>query len=227
MFNFFRRNKQIKKDDPTRNKLVEKHIEELRKEYPKLPQEAILKSAKYQADWEMDTERLTEEDVLKLIDELKLPKIVKDLFLENEAVPIGLENSYRPPTEYFLMTKKGQDYYQVDTIIPFLCDGGFSKIYAYDTVQRGFLTFDIETPDEINQNTRRFVWDGIFVADILRWWENEIKNEQILEYGKALDLKWTKEILTSIEEELDNSTWENIQQWKEHIYTKYRMITGE
>lgn len=225
MFDFFRRNKKAKTEDSTRKKLVKKHIEKLREEYPKLPQEAILKSAKHQAEWEMDTERLREEDVLKLINELELPKTIKDLFLKNEAVPMGLENFYRPPTEYFLMTKKGQDYYQVDRIIPFLCDAGFYKIYAYDTVQKAFLSFEIEMSEaEFNQNTRRFTWDGIFVEDILAWWENEVENEQILEYGKALSLKWTKEILMSIEEELDNKTRENIQQWKESIYSRYKMI---
>ncbi len=211
---------QIKDD------LTKMYLEKYKKQYPKLPFDSLLKIANHKAEWERDTERLKEKDVLSTIKKLGLPKTINDLFSENEeSKRIGLNSYLRCPTEFFLMTRKEQDAYNVESIIPFLSDASFYKIYAYDNKKNGFLTFDIETPEpNINQDSQRFTWDGLFVSDILFWWECKVDNNKIIEFGKALNLKWTREIIDSIENELDNNKTENIDNWENSIYKKYQMI---
>ncbi|WP_298425214.1 hypothetical protein [uncultured Kordia sp.] len=225
MFNLFGKRQKDEvsqiKDDLTRM-----YFEEYKKQYPKLPFDSLLKMANYKSEWERDTERLKEKDVLNTIKKLDLPKTISDLFCKNEeSKRIGLNNYLRCPTEFFLMTKKEQDAYNVENIIPFLSDISFYKIYAYDKKKNGFLTFDIEMPEpNINESSQRFTWDGLFVSDILFWWECEIENNKIIEFGKALQLNWTREIIDSIESKLDNSKTENITKWKNSIYKKYQMM---
>ena len=221
MFGIFKRKKNQKK---TKSNLIEKHTEVYKKKFPRLPDADIQKMASRKVEWEMDTKRLKKEDVLSLLKKIELPTIINDLFVENEkSKKLELDDFYRCPSEYFLMTKDEQDHYNVDTIIPFLSDPSFYKIYAYDTTRNGFLTFDIESPDAI-EKTERFTWDGIFVSDILYWWECDVEKNRILEYGDTLNLKWVEEILNSIENDLDNSTTASCTDWKNAIYTKYNMI---
>ena len=211
---------QIKDD------LTKMYFEKYKKQYPSLPFDSLVKMANHKVEWERDTERLKEKDVFNKIKKLDLPKTISDLFSKNEeSKKIGLDNYLRCPTEFFLMTKKEQDAYNVENIIPLLSDPSFYKIYAYDKIKNGYLTFDIEMPEpNINENSQRFTWDGLFVSDILFWWESEIGNNQIIKFGKALNLNWTKEIIDSIENELESSKSKNISDWKNSIYKKYQMI---
>lgn len=224
MFNLFKKKHQneINQID---DKLVINHFELLKQKFPKLTIESLLELAKKKAEWERDTERLKDFESLNLITELKLPNIIIDLFKENEqSKKNALSDFYRCPSEFYLMTKHEQDTFSVDNIIPFLSDTSFYKIYAYDRLKKGFLTYDIEQPETIIDKKERYSWDGIFVSDILFWWECEIENDVIIEFGNALNLKWTEEILWEIENKLDNSDFENIKNWKMSIYEKYNML---
>lgn len=87
--------------------MIKKYFEIYQKQYPKSSYNGLLKLASHKAEWERDTERLKEEDLLLKIKELQLPPILSDLFIENETAKNDkLSDFFRCPTEFFLMTKK-------------------------------------------------------------------------------------------------------------------------
>jgi len=167
---------------------------------------------------ENDKDRVTESEIRKLIIDLKLSGIVLDLFNEtcnDEVMEYGLHEDYVIPYAILELTKKQQDEYLVDRYKPILAYA-HSTIFAYDSELNGFIVYDIE--DKIVDKEECLTWDGIFVNEVLRWWENDVSNEDILYIGNLFGLKYTKEILDSIYSTTEGKgfpTFEDAYAWEE------------
>ena len=72
-------------------------------------------------------------------------------------------------------------------------------------------------------------WEGLIVSEILRWWENEVNEEDILHIAKLFGLKYTKEILDSFYFTTQGkgfATFEEVEQWKNSLIDKYNFRIG-
>jgi len=225
VFSFFRKN-QKRRSNSVKEDLMKQFLDHYGKEYPDLSAELKLKLAERRATWEMNPNGLRREEVLNELADLKIPDALNDIIRDtNQSKNSELNEHFRWPGEFFFMTKEEQIAYNAHCIIPFLCDSSFYTIYAYDKIRKGFLTFDIEVPEpEINHDHPRFTWDGLFVSEILHWWQCEIENNTIIRFGEALNLKWTPQIIESIENEIDHGLLDNTPLWEASIQKKYRMI---
>ncbi|MDR2920332.1 MAG: hypothetical protein LBV72_13340 [Tannerella sp.] len=167
---------------------------------------------------ENDKERVTESEIRKLILDLKLPAVVLDFFNEtynDEAMEYELHEDYAIPYAILELTKKQQDEYLIDRYKPILAYL-HSTVFAYDSKLKGFIVYDIE--DKIIEKEECLTWDGIFVNEVLRWWENDISDEDILHIGNLFGLKHTKEILDSIYSTTEGKgfpTFEDTYKWEE------------
>ncbi|WP_156039939.1 hypothetical protein [Aureispira sp. CCB-QB1] len=175
-------------------------------------------------DWFKKDKKTTKKDTLIFLKELRLPKMILELFIESDiAKESPLSKYFRFPFELYDMDKKNQEACHMNIFIPILCDMNFYQIYAYDKIRKGFFTYDIEAPNKDWRNDApRYAWEGIFILDILFWWECEIPNEEIIAWGEMLNLKHTKEILWSIENELENSKPDTTRGWEKRIIRKFK-----
>lgn len=141
--------------------------------------------------------QITKAAIQTLIIALKLPPIILDLFngtCTDNIVLRNLRQDYGEPYQIFCLTGLQQDSYFTDRYKPILSYTN-STIYAYDMVSKGYIKYSVEL---MNKNPEYFTWDGLFVRDILFWWELEISDEDILYIGNLFGLKYTKDILDSI-----------------------------
>lgn len=175
--------------------------------------------------WFRKNSKMQKEDTLELLKAIGIPYIVQEIFMETKFSTTNvLSQYYRCPTELYNMKRRDQEACFMSTFIPFLSDNSFYKIYAYDKQQKAFLTYFVEDAEEgWNEDAPRFTWDGIFVSEILFWWECEIPNKEILEMGKMLDLKYVEEILWSIENELEYTKPRDVNSWERKVIAQYKL----
>lgn len=195
-----------------------------------LSEKQIQKTKENQKKWqesrrvelENDKQRVSKAEIRNLILDLKLPQIIPDIFdgiCKDEIIKQKLNNQYTAPYAVIELTKKQQDNYLIDRYKPIL-SYGHATIFAYDTELKGFITYDIEM---MTRNPKCLTWDGLFISKILRWWEYELSNEDILHIGNLFGLKNTKYILNSIYTSTNGkgfATFEAADEWKNKMYNE-------
>ena len=138
-----------------------------------------------------------------------------------------MEKDYAAPYAVVDLTKHQQDAYLIDRYKPILAYA-HSTIFAYDAILKGFICYDIEDNLE-KMKPECLTWDGLFVSEILRLWENEVNEEDILHIAKLFGLKYTKEILDSFYFTTQGkgfATFEEVEQWKNSLIDKYNFRIG-
>jgi len=174
----------------------------------------------------MENQQTTSEDIRKLIVELNLPSIVLDLFNENckDKIIRKYCSGYSYPYQILDLPKVQQNQYCIDRYKPLLVDYG-DNIFAYDVVSKGFTLYDIEL--FIEKELQILKWDGIFVGEILNWWEYEATDDEILYLGNLFRLKYTKLILESVYSTTNGkgfSTLKEKEKWKQDIIRQYDLL---
>ena len=171
--------------------------------------------------------RLTEQQIEALIPQLGLSPNILNLFKGTCRDKVMKEHyfdeDYSKPESIFLMTKEEQDVFLIDRYKPIL--EYHEKIYAYDTVLKGYITYTVE--DEVLPLDYCYTWDGLFVPEILFWWEDEMEDEEIIHIGNYFGLKHTEEILQSIVYETDGKgfkTFEMTDNWEQRMLEKINGI---
>ena len=197
------------------------HFQKLSQQFPNLPTAMNTRLAKKYASIDRDPHRLRRSQARELLLTLDLPEIVLHLFDENEhARHLDLSGHYSCPVSFYRMTKEEQDAYSVDTVKPLLCGPDFYSIYAYDIAAKGFLQYDIESTE---LPTRRFKWEGMFISDVLTWWELELAPEKIIEMGMAMGLTHIREVLTSLEKGEQGGTGGSIAAWENRMIERFEL----
>ena len=157
---------------------------------------------------------MKKEEILSLIKELNLPKIIEDIF-HGKDLPKEIKYSFGLPKEFFILTDEELKPYKVDVIKPLFDDGNFGKIYAYNIHKKGFLTYYADEPIDNLLEEPVYSWDAIFIPRILSWYDNELEDEVILNLGEAFNLKYIKEIISEIKVlENQGAPWEEVKAWE-------------
>jgi hypothetical protein len=136
------------------------------------------------------------EEIRNLIIELNLSKSIIDLYDGNCKIK-NLQNDFEAPYAILDSNSNVQKRYLVNKYKPLLAYT-FSTIYAYDINSKKYIKYNIELFNETK--IVLMSWDSLFIRNIWNWWEMEISNETILEYGKILGLKYTEEIIENREQ---------------------------
>lgn len=169
-------------------------------------------------------DRITNDDIRNLILTLKLPQNVLDLFEGNCKDEImkshSFDKDYADPYMVLSLEKYQQDIYLVDRYKPVLAYAS-ATIFAYDSKSEGYISYDIESG--IEDSDKCLTWDGLFVREILRWWEYEISDEHIIYISNFFGLKHTEEILESINRTNDEdgfATFKEVEVWVNEMIEK-------
>lgn len=177
----------------------------------------------WQSGSENDNERTTHHDIRNLITELQLSPNILSLFDGNCTNQImkdyHFDKDYQDPWAILNLKKTQQDTYLIHRYKPILAYT-YSKIFAYDSKLNGYTSYYIE--EKMTEAQHCFTWDGIFITEILRWWEYEISDQDIINIGNFFGLKHTLEILDSINETTKGegfSTQPEIDDWKNRMIT--------
>lgn len=181
-------------------------------------------SEKWNLVLENDSDRIANEDIISLIPTLGLSKNVLDLFegkCEDEVMKRHFfDKDYADPYMVISLLKSQQDVYLVDRYKPIIAYSG-ATVFAYDSKLKGYISYDIES--HVEQEEECLTWDGLFVGEILRWWEYDVSEEDIIHIGDYFGLKHTKEILDSIITTTGGkgfSTGKEITVWENSIIDK-------
>lgn len=165
--------------------------------------------------------KVTHTEIAALIRSLQLPQTVSDLFAGTctDAVMkrYALDRVYTDPYKVLDLERFQQEIYLVDRYKPLLACVS-DTIFAYDTVLRGYITYSIES--KVTAMATCLSWDGLFITEIRRWWEQEISDEDILHIGGLFGLHATPHILNSIYETTDGAGFarlEDISRWEEQM----------
>ena len=181
-------------------------------------------SEKWNLALENDPDRITNEDIRSLIPTLGLSKNVLELFdgkCEDDVMKSHFfDKDYADPNMVISLLKYQQDAYLVDRYKPIIAYAGAS-VFAYDSKLKGYISYDIES--HLEQEEECLTWDGLFVGEVLRWWEHDISEEDIIHIGDYFGLKHTKEILDSIIATTDGkgfATGKEITAWENSMIDK-------
>ena len=171
-----------------------------------------------------NTEKITQQEIRDLLQGLNLSQGVLDLFDGNCKDEIMqrhfFDKSYSDPYMVLSIEKFQQDTYLVDRYKPILAYSG-ETVFAYDMLLKGFISYNIEST--VADLPSCLSWDGLFISEILRWWEYEISDEDILHIGRYFGLKHNQEILDSIYETTDGqgfSTGKALTEWENAMIIK-------
>ncbi len=169
--------------------------------------------------------QLTEVELRELIHKLGLPKIVTDIYDENVSDDVfeeALGYEYSKPLSILDLSAEEQKTYRVDRFKPIL-ELRSSDIIAYDTERKGFIGYgleeEIEDPIVLN-------WDGVFLEEVVFWYESEFDEDSIMHLAELLNLKYAEEIIESLDEAGDNdelSTFEDQDVWMANMINKLNM----
>ncbi len=125
---------------------------------------------------------ITKEDVVKLIKELKLPRVFSKVYM-GKRLPETIEDSIGVPEEFFTMTEEEQKAYGGGSVYPLCDDGNFGMIIAYDMNRKGFIYFDTE--DDIDlASLPLMTYQQVLVEPFLMFFEDVI-GEYDDEFGPA------------------------------------------
>lgn len=175
---------------------------------------------KKQRFMENNKERVTEAEIRKLIINLNLSATVLELFngtCNDEVMEREFHKDYTIPYAILELTKEQQDEYLIDRYKPILAYA-HSTIFAYDSKLKGFIVYNIE--EDIVEKEECLTWDGLFISEILRWWEYEVSDDDILYIGNLFGLKHTQKILESIystTEGIGFPTFEEAYKWEKTL----------
>ncbi|MCR9253235.1 MAG: hypothetical protein NXI20_22675 [bacterium] len=162
---------------------------------------------------------MNKQETMELIEKLELPKVVANLYIENDTESNSLvKGSFRVPMELFLMTEKEQSAFVPQHIIPLFCDPDFYLIYAFDLETESYLRFLVE--EGINE--KRYNWDTLFIKDIYSWWELEYDSEEIMEAANSLGLEHANAILASLPSEESYLSIEERKSWESKMVSMFQ-----
>lgn len=170
---------------------------------------------------EKDKTRVTKKQIRSKLIELNLSPFVIELFDETRSLKeFGFYDTFIPPDFIIDQTKKEQDLFEIDRYIPlFETMDDFLEVLAYDTKLNSFIRYCPEDNFPI-ENNEILNWDGIFVMQILTWYEDLKTDKEILNICNLLGLKYGTEILESIKNELGTKyTSAEITNWETKITT--------
>lgn len=165
---------------------------------------------------------ITREDLRNVIVSLNLPSIILELYdgkCKDEIVLKYAIYNYGYPAKILDLNKDQQKHYLTERYCPILCYLE-DTIFAYDQISKGYVTYSIEYFEDKSES---LTWDGLFINEVLRWWENEIEDEDILYIGNLFGLKYTKEIISDIyttSEMSKLSSFQDIFLWRNKLLDK-------
>ena len=155
---------------------------------------------------------MKKDEIINLLEELKLPEIIMDMYKGKEP-PEYFRYIYRCPEELFYSSEQELAPFSVKTIKPIFSDDTFSTIYAYNTEKKGYLKYYTEIEENLPEKDV-MSWDALFVSEILTWFEYEISNENILELGKKFQLKHTNKLLSELNQlQAEEASYEKFEAW--------------
>lgn len=155
------------------------------------------------------------------VSKLQLPEGVTSLYVNRCDDTIlkrhNLHRHYGAPHRLTNLRADQQAHYQPERYVPFLAYAD-AIIFAYDRQQQGFSSFYLEggVQDALDSTH----WEGLFITEILRWWEADIADEDILHIGAYFGLRHTALVLESIYSKTDGegfSSLADIAEWKKEV----------
>ncbi|MDU1892779.1 MAG: hypothetical protein E6767_19025 [Dysgonomonas sp.] len=202
IFDWFKKQNQYNPDE-IEDELVRIYYKQYQEQYPNISHKARLGMAQKKAEWERDTEKITKEQIREVlvyvVKEFDLPDKLLEIYDSGQYMPFreyGFYNVFSCPEEVFLMTKKEMDEYNVDRYVPlFVTSDDFGVILAYDNIKHGFVKYYPELPQD---EYPVYTWDGVFISEVMAWYEDEKEDEDIIKMGTILGIKKIREILETI-----------------------------
>jgi len=173
-------------------------------------------------DLENDKSRLTKDQIRAVLVELDLSRFVVGLFNETENLQkYDFYDTFIPPHMIIDCNSMEQSVFDVDRYIPlFETMDDFLEVLAYDNVLKGFIRYCPEDTIPMADHDV-LTWDGIFVGQILTWYEDGKSDDQILNICNLMGLKYAKQILKSIHSELGSRyTMKQIAIWEDQTIRK-------
>jgi len=163
----------------------------------------------------MASRNVSEREIRELIRTLNLPETIMEIFDEkitDEAVRDALENDYSKPYSILDLHPSAQKLYRLEQYKPIL-ELRCSQIIAYDIRNNGFVPYFLE--DGIVEPVC-LSWDGVFLEEVLYWWENEWSDKEMVYVGRKLGLNHVDKILESLNGTPDGAgfqTFEEKETW--------------
>lgn len=195
--------------------------------YKKFPQQPIPSDDKKKKTLDNHTDDTVNTLSESLLASLPLSKNIIKLYrgeIDDEVIKEEcIDLQYGQPYDILSLDKEVQDKYNFDRYKPILSSSEHN--IAYDTKLGGYYRYDMEQGFEPQDFC--YTWDGLFIRDILFWWESEISNDRIIHIGNYFGLKYSKEILESIERETNSKgfqTQELIKDWEQKILVQINGI---
>ncbi|GGH03246.1 hypothetical protein [Pedobacter zeae] len=171
---------------------------------------------------EKDQNSITKAEIRSVLVSLNLSPFVIALFDETDSLNMyGFYNHFSPPYHILHATRKEQEVFLTDRYIPlFETIHDFSQVLAYDKVLQGFIRYSPENLSTLKTN-QVLTWDGIFVKQILTWYEEEKNDPEILALCDLLGLKHAQKVLDSIYQDLGTDySLPQIEEWEKMIITE-------
>lgn len=203
------------KNPKNRNSVSEKQMAELKE-----------KIANRRNLVDSDPNRITEIQIRSVLLSLNLSPFVIALFDETDNLEnYGFYNYFKPPYTIIDSPKIEQDAFEIDRYIPlFETMDDFLEVLAYDKILGGFIRYSPEDNIPLGQHDV-LTWDGIFVGQILSWYEDEKLDKEILKICGLLGLEHGRKILDTIYKKLGSHyTSTQITQWEESTLIEIKGI---
>lgn len=190
----------------------------------KLRKDANVENEIWKLEMEKDKDRITNDHIRKLIPSLGLSPNILKLFEGNcndETMKrYSFDKDYADPYMVLTLQKDQQDVYLIERYKPILAYSN-ATIFAYDYKLKGFISYDIES--NVEYHNECLTWDALFVGEILRWWEYEVVDNDILYIGAFFGLKYTQQILDSIKQTTNGkgfATGKELTKWENAMIEK-------
>ena len=148
---------------------------------------------------------------------LGLPQIVLDAF-DGKPLPYGLNDEFHEP--YQLLDEPAeQANYGQGRITPIWTGSGDYSIVAYDhhPTRKGFMRFDIETPETIAESG--LSWQQVLVSEFKFLWESEWSNEQLREVAGWFEFDCIDLLIDELES-VRRETFEKDRAWYQAFLPK-------
>lgn len=167
----------------------------------------------------MASRNVSEKEIRELIRTLNLPKTVMEIFDEkitDEVVRNAVGDDYSKPYSILDLHPSAQEPYRLEQYKPIL-ELRCSQIIAYDIRNDSFVSYFLE--DGV-ADLVCLSWDGVFLEEVLYWWECEWSDKEISCIGQKLGLSHVDKVLGSLNSTLDGAgfpTFEEKDAWVDKI----------
>lgn len=185
--------------------------------YKKFPPHPILSDNEEHEIPNNSTAYIAENPTESLLASLPLSKNILKLYRgENEDKVIkeeGIDLQYGKPYEIDTLVQEEYNYERYKPIL-----SSSDRNIAYDTMLGGYYSYPME--QDFEPQDFCYTWDGLFISDVLYWWESEISNDRIIHIGNYFGLKYSKEIVESIQRETNGKGFESqehIDEWEQRM----------